>query len=497
MKPAHDPGVALPRRQFLAALSAVSVYGFDPVARTWSRSASAALDGVPPLDGELVADAASLEAVSSDVGNIFRRIPVAVLRPGSAKDVSEMVRFCRRHGIQVAARGQGHTNFGQGLVEGGLIVEMRTLAGIHEIGSGFADVGAGLLWNELLAAATAVGLTPPVFTGYTGLSIGGTLSVGGIPASYRRGVQVEHVRSLEVVTGEGEIVCCSEQEHRDLFEAVLAGLGQCGIITRAVVELEPAAESARMYFLQYTDGTLFFRDLRVLMDRGEFDNLYNIWLPDGSGGWVYQLNAVKFFDGDALPDDAELLRGLSFDATAVPASFTASNTSYVDYILRVDVVIELFRQLGLWDGVLHPWFDVILPDAAVESYVTEVVPSLSPEDVGPAGFLLLFPIRRSELTRPLFRIPEGDDEWVWLFDILTGAPAPGPDPAFLDRMLARNRTLFEKARELGATRYPIGALRFSRADWVAQYGCEWQAFRRAKHRFDPSNILTPGPGIFS
>jgi cytokinin dehydrogenase len=497
MKPVHERGAALPRRHFLAALSAVGVFGFDPVARTWSRSASAAQGRVPPLDGELVADAASLEAVSSDVGSIVHRTPVAVLRPGSAKDVSEMVRFCRRHGIQVAARGQGHTNFGQSLVGGGLIVEMRSLAGIFEIGSDFADVGAGLLWNELLALATAVGLTPPVFTGYTGLSIGGTLSVGGIPASYRRGVQVEHVRSLEVVTGEGEIVCCSEQEHRDLFEAVLAGLGQCGIITRAVLALEPAAASARQYFVQYTDGALFFRDMRVLMERGEFNDLYNIWLPDGSGGWVYQLNAVKLFDADAPPDDAELLRGLSFDATAVPAPFTTTTTSYVDYILRVDVVIELFRQVGLWDGVLHPWFDVILRDTAVESYVSEVVPGLTPEDVGPAGFLLMFPIRRSALTRPLFRVPEGEDEWVWLFDILTGAAAPGPDLAFQERMLARNRTLFEKARDLGATRYPIGALRFSRADWVAHYGSQWQAFQQAKHRFDPSKILTPGPGIFS
>jgi cytokinin dehydrogenase len=497
MKPVHERGAALPRRHFLAALSAVGVFGFDPVARSWSSSVSAATDGVPQLDGELVVDPGSLEAVSSDVGNIVRHVPVAVLRPGSAEDVSLMVRFCRRHGIQVAARGQGHTNFGQSLVGGGLIVETRTLADIFEIGADFANVGAGLLWNELLAAATAVGLTPPVFTGYTALSIGGTLSVGGIPASYRRGVQVEHVRSLEVVTGEGEIVCCSEHEHRDLFEAVLAGLGQCGIITRAVLVLEPAAQSARQYFLQYTDGAAFFRDLRLLMARAEFDDLYNIWLPNGSGGWVYQLNAVKRFDADAPPNDAQLLRELSFDATVVPAPFTTTTSSYVDYILRVDVVIELFRQAGLWDGVLHPWFDVILPDAAVENYVGEVVPSLSPEDVGPAGFLLLFPIRRSELTRPLFRVPEGDDEWVWLFDILTGAPAPGPDLAFQERMLARNRTLFDKARQLGATRYPIGALHFDSADWVLQYGSEWPAFRRAKQRFDPSKILTPGPGIFT
>ncbi len=42
---------------------------------------------------------------------------------------------------------------------------------------------------------------PPVFTDYIELSIGGTLSLGGIGGtSYRYGVQVDNVLSLEVVT---------------------------------------------------------------------------------------------------------------------------------------------------------------------------------------------------------------------------------------------------------------------------------------------------------
>ena len=55
---------------------------------------------------------------------------------------------------------------------------------------------------------------------------------------------------------------------------------------------------------------------------------------------------------------------------------------------RVDVIIEFFQAIGLFDGVLHPWFDVWLPKESVESYVGEVVPSLTPEDVGPTGFFV-------------------------------------------------------------------------------------------------------------
>lgn len=485
------------RRQFLASLGSVAVLGFNPLTQTWVSTASASpgnrFQRIPHLDGELVTDSASLSAVSRDAGNIIHDAPVAVLRPGSVRDISKMVRFCQRHHIKVGARGQGHTNFGQSQVAGGLVIETRSLNQIHSITPRTADVGAGLKWNELLAAATAQGLTPPVFTGYTGLSIGGTLSVGGIPASYRKGVQVEHVLELEVVTGDGDIVRCSERRHRELFEAVLAGLGQCGIITRAVLRLEPAPQRARHFLLEYTDNAVFFEDLRTVMERGEFDDLYNVWLPDGSGGWIYQLNAVRFSNVDAPPpSDAELLRDLRFNA----ATQTATEVSYVDYILRVDVVIEFFRQLGLWDDVLHPWFDVILPDDEVEGYVGDVVPSLSPEDVGPTGFLLLFPLQRSKLSRPLFRVPGGRQEFVWLFDILTAAAVPGPDEAFQSRMLSRNRALFEKARDVGGKRYPIGALEFDRRDWIRHYGRQWPEFARAKRRFDPSGILTPGPGIF-
>jgi len=63
-------------------------------------------------------------------------------------------------------------------------------------------------------------------------------------------------------------------------------------------------------------------------------------------------------------------------------------------------------------------------------------------------------------------------------------------------MLDRNRALFEKARDAGGTRYPIGSLEFDKQDWKRQYGKDWNDFKNMKKRFDPDGILTPGPGIF-
>lgn len=42
------------------------------------------------------------------------------------------------------------------------------------------------------------------------------------------------------LAGRGDVVTCSDEENTDLFNGVLGGLGQFGIITQARIALEPA-----------------------------------------------------------------------------------------------------------------------------------------------------------------------------------------------------------------------------------------------------------------
>jgi FAD/FMN-containing dehydrogenase len=317
--------------------------------------------------------------------------------------------------------------------------------------------------------------------------------VGGCPMSNHAGGLVDHVRQLTVVTGRGDIVVCSETENRDLFEAALGGLGQCGIIVRALVDLVPAHPKARTFLLHYLDAASFFADMRILFDRAEFDELYTVCMPPGSSTFVYQINATKFFTPGSPPDQAHLLRGLSLAGTlAVPL-----DQNYYDYVTFVDRQVDLLRLLADWDRLLKPWFDVWLPDPVVEGFVTSTVAALRPDDVGPGGFVLLFLQQRSQMRRPFFRLPEpaGADR-VWLFDICTSSATRFAGATWINRMLTRNRRLYDEARALGATRYPIGSQEFTQADWIAHYGDRWPHLLGNKHRFDPDGILTPGPGIF-
>lgn len=436
---------------------------------------------VPPLDGTLHVDAATLDEYAHDAGHVVTRLPGAVLRPGSVRDVQEMVRFCRRHRIPVVARGLGNTTGGQALVTGGLVIACRPLAGIA-IGADRAMVGAGATWLELARAAHQHGLAVPAATGYLALTIGGTLSLGGVPPAFGAGGQVDHVLELEVVTGDGELRRCSPDHNTDLFTAVLGGIGAFGVITEATVALMPAPARVRGYSLPYTDRAAFFTDYRALIDRGEVTEIYGDWWRPGETGVVQHLNAYTFYTDP--PDDVHALRGLASTPEAV------RDVDYLEHVTRIDDAVDGLRAALDWGALVKPWLTVWLPASTAPAFVGAVVDGLTPRDVGDGGFVLLYVQRRAALTRPSLRLPEPDgSDWVFLFTIMTAGRHPAADPEFGAAMLERNRALFERAHAVGGVRYPIETVTFTAADWRVHYGDRWPHLVELRHRFDPDGVI--------
>ncbi|HVY27825.1 MAG TPA: FAD-binding protein [Polyangiaceae bacterium] len=481
------------RRDALKVAGATAVIvGFNRETNAWATCGDAPFDHVPHLDGELVTDPASRAEKGTDLGSIVFNTPAAVLRPGSIDDVAKMIHFCAARDISVAARGQGHATHGQAQTKAGLVIDMSSLQEIHEIGTGFAVVDGGCTWRMLLEAALPA-QTPPVLTGFIGLSVGGTLSMGGISGmAYNQGVQVQHVHELTVVTGKGKVEVCSEQHNRELFDHVLAGQGQCGIIVRAKVKLVPAKALAQNTTALYFDIHAFQADIRTLVYRNELDDIYglNVVVDPTTGMRAFVLNIASFHDASTTPDVAALTSGLSY----VPGTLQTVDMPYLDFQLQVDDLIESLRDINMFEGVMHPWFDVFVPDSELGDYAGDIINGFQPDDVGQFGFVLFFPLLTSTITRPLFRLP--NEELVWLFDVLTARDVPGYDADFAANKRARNNAWFDIARSLGGTRYPIGTMDFTASDWQQHYGSEWPGLVAAKAKFDPKNILTPGPGIF-
>lgn len=153
---------AVSRRRFLGqtAAAATLVVGFELSTRSWARAGQRAGRlgrGFPAFDGTLRIDDAARRAAADDFGHIVQRRPLAVLEPGSVDDVVRLIGFARRHGIGVAARGQGHSAYGQPQVDAGVVIDMSSLASVHDVGRSSADVDAGATWRALLERTLAAG----------------------------------------------------------------------------------------------------------------------------------------------------------------------------------------------------------------------------------------------------------------------------------------------------------------------------------------------------
>lgn len=483
------------RRTFLrgTVAGAIVVAGFDTGLRRWvsaaelEHRATALAEDFPAFDGVLLLDDASRTAAADDFGHFVHRQPLAVLKPGSVNDVVKLVQFARRNDIQVAARGQAHSTQGQAQVEAGVVVDMATLTTVHEINATNALVDGGTRWLDLLAQTIPQGLTPPTLVDFLELTVGGTLSLGGIGSqAFRHGPQVDNVLELQVVTGEGELVSCSPAHNVALFDAARAGLGQFGLIVRARVRLIAAPPNARLYHAFYSSLPAFLSDLEKLIDDGRFDTVQGFAVPDGAGNWLYQLETAKYFSPGHEPDDAGLLSGLLFN----PGTQSAQDMTYFDYLNRLAPLVAFLRQIGVWD-LPHPWVNLFVPAANAQTLIGGTLATLTVDDVG-QGPILIYPFNRELFRTPFFRVP--DSRHFFVFSLLRNAVPPTPER--VAQLVAANRALFERAVTLGGKRYPFDSVPMTRHDWQKHYQPLWGAFVSAKRHFDPAEILTPGPGIF-
>lgn len=445
----------------------------------------------PSLDGELSFDEKTLAAAADDFGHIMHRTPKGVLLPASAEDVAATVRWATAQGYKVAAQGQGHSVYGRAQVRDGIVIDMTYLRTVHCVEEDRIVVDAGAKWSEVLAATLPKGLTPPVLTEYLELSVGGTLIVGGIGVTTSRyGMQSDNILELNVVTGQGEQVTCSQQRNADLFHAVRAGLGQVGIITSVTLKLISAPEQVRQYVLSYPNLKTLLKDERLLTANSRFDDIKGALLLTLEGR-KHQLTVAAYFSGNNAPDDDALLAGLSDDRAAAEIK----TLPYAAYANRFAMLEKLLRENGQWFNP-HPWLMTFVGDTQIEAVVSNELTGLKPADLGEFGQIVLSPFRRESVTSPLLRLPA--DDIVYAFNLvripITADTAEAGAP--WARLVKANRAAYERIRAAGGMVYPVSAFPMSSNDWRQHFGSAWTQLRDAKQKFDPEHVLTPGYELF-
>ncbi len=142
------------------------------------------------------------------------RRPALIVRCLGASDVIACVRFAREHGLALSVRGGGHNIAGLALAEGGLLVDLSLMRGVFvDAAARIARAQGGCLLGDVDRETQLHGLAAVLgFVSATG--IGGLTLGGGFGYLSRRfGWTSDSVRSLELVTAEGQLVRASEKEN--------------------------------------------------------------------------------------------------------------------------------------------------------------------------------------------------------------------------------------------------------------------------------------------
>jgi FAD/FMN-containing dehydrogenase len=189
------------------------------------------------------ADAGYEEARRVHNGLVDKR-PALIARCQGLADVADAVSLARKLGLEVAVRGGGHNVAGRATIDGGLMIDLAPMKGVHvDPKTRTARAQGGVTWAEfnretqLYGLATTGGVVSS--TGIAGLTLGGGL--GWLMSRY--GLALDNLLSADIVTAEGKVLKASADEDADLFWAVRGGGGNFGVAASFEYRLHPVGPS--------------------------------------------------------------------------------------------------------------------------------------------------------------------------------------------------------------------------------------------------------------
>jgi FAD/FMN-containing dehydrogenase len=422
-------------------------------------------------------------------GAIDRR-PALIAEVTDARDVAAALAHGRQLGMQIAVRAGGHSGAGYGVVDDGLVIDVRPLQRMEvDLATRTVRAGAGLTWAQLDAATQAHGLAVTggrvSHTGVAGLTLGS----GSGWLERMHGLTADNLVGATVVTADGGVVRTSAHEHPDLFWALRGGGGNFGIVTEFELALHPVGPivTGGMLVFQHARGgeaLAAYRDL-MLAAPDEFGGCAALQLappapfmpPHLVGEPVVSIVVAAFGD----PADAE--RRLAPLRALRPAADAVGPMPYVG--------LQSMLDEGNPHGMQNHWkagFLDELPDRAIASVVEAAAGIPSPLSV-----VLLEPLggayaRVDEHATALSHRDAG-----WAFHALS----MWPDPADT----AANRA-FTEALAGAMAPYGHGAahpnyVSDDAGDRVRRfYGAEtFERLVAVKERWDPQNVFALNQNI--
>ena len=199
------------------------------------RDLRAAVQGEVLLPG-----AAGYDAARRIFNAMIDRRPAVIVRCARAADVVAAVECARTHKLDVSVKGGGHNVSGKAVSDGGLMIDLSAMKGLHVDGQRrIARAEPGLTLGEFDRGCQAFGLATPTGivspTGIAGLTLGG--GIGWLNGKH--GLACDNLASVDIVTADARRLTANAIDHADLFWAVRGGGGNVGVVTSFEYRLHP------------------------------------------------------------------------------------------------------------------------------------------------------------------------------------------------------------------------------------------------------------------
>jgi FAD/FMN-containing dehydrogenase len=172
-------------------------------------------------------------------GLIDRR-PALIVRCTGAADVVDAVNFAREHNLLLSVKGGGHNVAGNAVNDGGLVIDLSGMNGVHvDPSAGIVRAEGGATWGDCDRESQLFGLAVPggvvSTTGIAGLTLHGGL--GHMRRKY--GLSIDSLLSVDIVTADGQLRRASPTEDEELFWAVRGAGSNFGVVTSFEFQAHP------------------------------------------------------------------------------------------------------------------------------------------------------------------------------------------------------------------------------------------------------------------
>lgn len=332
----------------------------------------------------------------------YPKADARLLKPRTTQQVSELVLAgCNTEPQDVIARGLGRSYGDSALAS--TILQMQSLD--HFIS--FDDVtgqlrcAGGVSLDSILDAFVPRGFCLPVVPGTRFVTVGGAIASDVHGKNHHvDGTFTQHVTELSLLTGSGEILCCSRTQNSDFFHATCGGMGLTGIVIDATLTLKPIT-SSRIIQTSYRAGNL--AEIFALFDTHSTATYSVAWLDCLAKD--KQLGRSIFYVGEhasegalkpikksklPIPCDAPSFLLNRFTMRAFNALYfnkpirehTTQDINFGQFFFPLDSISNWNRLYGKHGFIQYQF---VVPDESAEGAITKVLNATS--SAGKGSFL--------------------------------------------------------------------------------------------------------------